>query len=173
MPAAPTHPLDLIKVRKQLQGESLKAHTAAVHGFRPALDLHTASVLPPPPKVGPLAVGVRIVQSEGVKALFSGVSATVLRQTLYSTTCMGLYNILKQKWTDSESKHIPLTSKITAGLIAVAVGASVGNPANVAMVRMQADGRLAPSQRRNYKSVIDAITSMSKQEGQFRFERNN
>ncbi|GAY38776.1 hypothetical protein CUMW_039270 [Citrus unshiu] len=33
------------------------------------------------------------------------------------------------------------------------------------MVRMQADGRLPPAQRRNYKSVVDAITSMAKQEG--------
>ncbi|KAE8722366.1 Mitochondrial uncoupling protein 6 [Hibiscus syriacus] len=33
------------------------------------------------------------------------------------------------------------------------------------MVRMQADGRLPVSQRRNYTSVVDAITRMSKQEG--------
>ncbi|KAL0449453.1 UNVERIFIED_CONTAM: Mitochondrial uncoupling protein 5 [Sesamum latifolium] len=55
--------------------------------------------------------------------------------------------------------------KITAGLIAGGVGAAVGNPADVAMVRMQADGRLPPAQRRNYKSVVDAITQMSKNEG--------
>ncbi|KAJ8773325.1 hypothetical protein K2173_028502 [Erythroxylum novogranatense] len=110
-----THPLDLIKVRMQLQ-------------------------------VGPVAVGMRIVQSEGVAALFSGVSATVLRQTLYSTTRMGLYDVLKQKWTNEDT-------------------AAVGNPADVAMVRMQADGRLPPAQRCNYNGVIDAITKMSKQEG--------
>ncbi|CBI19247.3 unnamed protein product, partial [Vitis vinifera] len=67
-----THPLDLIKVRMQLQGES------------------------------------HIVQAEGVSALFSGVSATVLRQTLYSTTRMGLYDVLKQKWSDPDSGNMPL-----------------------------------------------------------------
>lgn len=97
--------------------------------------------------------------------MFSGVSATVLRQTLYSTTRMGLYEIFKQKWSDPNSGTLSLGRKIAAGLIAGGIGAAVGNPADVAMVRMQADGRLPASQRRNYKSVVDAISQMAKQEG--------
>ncbi|KAK7346051.1 hypothetical protein VNO80_20564 [Phaseolus coccineus] len=145
-----THPLDLIKVRMQLQGET------------PPSSVHA-----PPPKVGPIAIGVKLVQQEGVNALFSGVSATILRQLLYSTTRMGLYDLLKKKWSDpnSTSGTMPLTYKITAGLIAGGIGAAVGNPADVAMVRMQADGRLPPSQRRNYNSVVDGITRMAKDEG--------
>lgn len=115
--------------------------------------------------MGLVSVGARIVRAEGVAALFSGVSATVLRQTLYSTTRMGLYDILKKKWSDPRSNTLPLSRKITAGLVAGAIGAMVGNPADVAMVRMQADGRLPAHQRRNYRSVVDAIASMSKQEG--------
>ena len=171
-----THPLDLIKVRMQLQGET-HVPNPAVQTVRPALAFHTttnttssAIRMPPPPppaaaRVGPVATGIRIFQTEGVAALYSGVSATVLRQTLYSTTRMGLYDILKQKWTNKETKTMPLSRKITAGLIAGGIGAAVGNPADVAMVRMQADGRLPLSQRRNYTSVIDAITRMTKQEG--------
>ncbi|CAN1216232.1 Mitochondrial uncoupling protein 4 [Linum perenne] len=102
---------------------------------------------------------------EGLSALFSGVSATVLRQTLYSTTRMGIYDILKHKWTDPRTKIMPLQKKIGAGLIAGAIGATVGNPADLAMVRMQADGRLPLAQRRNYSSVVDAIMRMSRQEG--------
>ncbi|KAJ0098151.1 hypothetical protein Patl1_28297 [Pistacia atlantica] len=163
-----THPLDLLKVRMQLQGEA-HAPTQPVQSLRPALAFPTTTtavhVQPPPPRVGLVTVGVRLVKQEGVTALFSGVSATVLRQTLYSTTRMGLYDILKNKWTDPETRTMPLTSKIVAGLIAGGIGAAVGNPADVAMVRMQADGRLPPAQRRNYKSVVDAITRMAKQEG--------
>ncbi|KAL5779862.1 hypothetical protein ACOSQ2_010599 [Xanthoceras sorbifolium] len=175
-----THPLDLIKVRMQLQGEnaaiSVPTHQH-LQSLRPALAFQPTSATvhfpstsfhvpsPPPPRVGPISVGMRIVQTEGVAALFSGVSATVLRQTLYSTTRMGLYDILKQKWTNKDSNTMPLIRKISAGLIAGGIGAAVGNPADVAMVRMQADGRLPPAQRRNYKSVIDAITQMSRQEG--------
>ncbi|KAL5982371.1 Mitochondrial uncoupling protein 5 [Asimina triloba] len=145
-----THPLDLIKVRLQLHRET------------PALATTIATLAPP--RVGPIFVRVRIVRDEGLRALFSGVSATVLCQTLYSTTRMGLYEILKSKWSDADSGTIPLPRKIAAGLIAGAVGAAVGNPADVAMVRMQADGLLPESQRRNYRSVGDAIERMWRQE---------
>ncbi|KAJ7953531.1 Mitochondrial carrier protein [Quillaja saponaria] len=172
-----THPLDLIKVRMQLQGEAHAPNpNPAVHNLRPGLAFHNGTATfpgsinvvrqPPPVRVGPISVGVRIIQQEGVAALFSGVSATILRQTLYSTTRMGLYDILKQKWSDPKTGgNMPLSRKITAGLIAGAIGAAVGNPADVAMVRMQADGRLPQAQRRNYKSVVDAITRMAKEEG--------
>ncbi|XP_065873867.1 mitochondrial uncoupling protein 5 [Euphorbia lathyris] len=167
-----THPLDLLKVRMQLQGESHAPNPASVQTLRPALAFHPGATihvpqqpLPPPPRVGLVSLGVKLVQKEGAAALFSGVSATVLRQTLYSTTRMGLYDIFKQKWTDPKTKTMPLASKIGAGLIAGGIGAAVGNPADVAMVRMQADGRLPPAERRNYKSVVDAITRMAKQEG--------
>ncbi|KAJ6860190.1 hypothetical protein NC651_036521 [Populus alba x Populus x berolinensis] len=170
---ASTHPLDLIKVRMQLQGESHIPNLSSVQSYRPAFTLSSAAnislpttlELPPPPRVGPLSIGVRIIQSEGAAALFSGVSATILRQTLYSTTRMGLYDVLKHKWTDPDTNTMPLVRKIVAGLISGAVGAAVGNPADVAMVRMQADGRLPIEQRRNYKSVVDALSQMSKQEG--------
>ena len=168
---ASTHPLDLIKVRMQLQGEP-HLPNPSVQVYRPALAMNSGAVgnvsisqVVSQPRVGPISIGVRIIQSEGVAALFSGVSATILRQTLYSTTRMGLYDILKNKWTDKETGNLPLTSKIAAGLIAGGVGAAVGNPADVAMVRMQADGRLPVDQRRNYKSVIDALGQMTKQEG--------
>ncbi|XP_059301245.1 mitochondrial uncoupling protein 4-like [Lycium ferocissimum] len=145
-----THPLDLIKVRMQLQGES----PATVQNLRPALAFQSATTnihIPvAPTRVGPVSVGVKIIQQEGVKALFSGVSATMLRQTLYSTTRMGLYDMLKQKWSDPDNdSNMSLSRKILAGLIAGGVGAAVGNPADVAMVRMQADGRLPLAQRRN------------------------
>ncbi|KAL7104314.1 hypothetical protein ACP275_08G236200 [Erythranthe tilingii] len=163
-----THPLDLIKVRMQLQGESSAAPVQTA-SLRPALAFQTTAAAhnfpTPPPRVGPVSVGLRIIQQDGAGALFSGISATVLRQTLYSTTRMGLYEVLKTKWTDPETKTMPLTSKIGAGLVAGGIGAAVGNPADVAMVRMQADGRLPASQRRNYKSVVDAITQMSRSEG--------
>lgn len=149
-----THPLDLIKVRMQLQGEN-------GHHESPGKNIQVSR----PPRVGPIAVGMRIIQQDGATALFSGVSATILRQTLYSTTRMGLYDMMKKKWTDPETGNMLLWKKIGAGLIAGGIGACVGNPADVSMVRMQADGRLPVSQRRNYKSVVDALSHMAKNEG--------
>ncbi|KAI4375596.1 hypothetical protein MLD38_013449 [Melastoma candidum] len=159
---ASTHPLDLIKVRMQLSGES--PAMAAAYSLRPAAS-GVAAVTLPPPRVGPISMGLRIFEAEGAAALFSGVSATILRQTLYSTTRMGLYEALKAKWTDPQTRTIPLRHKIAAGLVAGGVGAAVGNPADVAMVRMQADGRLPAAERRNYAGVTDAIRRIVQQEG--------
>ncbi|KAF3320707.1 mitochondrial uncoupling protein 5-like protein [Carex littledalei] len=173
-----THPLDLIKVRMQLQGEPAPAPAAQL---RPAMAFHNGGgatmalphqqhhhlpTMAPPRKPGPISVGAQILRSEGPAALFSGVSATVLRQTLYSTTRMGLYDIMKKKWSpNGDGASLPLHRKIAAGLVAGGIGAAVGNPADVAMVRMQADGRLPLAERRNYKSVGDAILRMARQEG--------
>ncbi|KAK4274164.1 hypothetical protein QN277_017435 [Acacia crassicarpa] len=170
-----THPLDLIKVRLQLQGEkhSVPVRPQPVENLRTAYAFHShssATAAPPAtlgiqPRGGLISVGVRIVQSEGVAALFSGVSATVLRQALYSTTRMGLYDVIKHKWTDPDTGKMLLTRKVAAGLIAGGIGAAIGNPADVAMVRMQADGRLLTAQRRGYKNVFDAIARLVSQEG--------
>lgn len=51
------------------------------------------------------------------------------------------------------------------GMFAGMCGAFVGTPAEVALVRMTADGRLPAEERRNYKSVVDALTRITKQEG--------
>ncbi|KAJ7547545.1 hypothetical protein O6H91_08G091000 [Diphasiastrum complanatum] len=157
-----THPLDLIKVRMQLQVEPA-AHPSLAFAGQPGF------ALPRPPPSGPLSVGIKVVQTEGALALFSGVSAAVLRQTLYSTTRLGLYDLLKQQWQDPSSQKettgLSLPKKVAAGLLAGGIGAIVGNPADVAMVRMQADGRLPAHQRRNYAGVGDALVRMVRQEG--------
>ncbi|XP_026318427.1 mitochondrial 2-oxoglutarate/malate carrier protein-like [Hyposmocoma kahamanoa] len=58
-----------------------------------------------------------------------------------------------------------LIEKIGIGMTAGAAGAFVGNPAEVALIRMTADGRLPPEQRRNYKNVFDALGRIINTEG--------
>lgn len=164
-----THPLDLIKVRMQLHGEGPPAPALAFPGGG-AHHHHHHHLLQqqPPRRPGPIAVCAQILRAEGPTGLLSGVSATMLRQTLYSTTCMGLYDTLKRRWERDDGGGggpLPLHRKVAAGLFSGGVGAAVGNPADVAMVRMQADGRLPAAQRRNYRSVADAIVRMARDEG--------
>jgi hypothetical protein len=47
-------------------------------------------------------------------------------------------------------------------LIAGFVGSLVGNPADLALIRMQADARLPVAERRNYKNVVDAFKRITK-----------
>lgn len=49
--------------------------------------------------------------------------------------------------------------------MAGAVGAFVGTPAEVALIRMTADGRLPLAERRNYSGVFNALSRMVKEEG--------
>lgn len=46
-----------------------------------------------------------------------------------------------------------------------AIGSFVGNPTEVALIRMTSDGRLPVDQRRNYSSVFNAIARIYKEEG--------
>lgn len=134
-----THPLDLIKVRMQLQGEHsvsldqnpnpnlvLNHNILPVKPYRPvfALDSLIGSISLLPSSIHapssstrsvmtPFAVGAHIVKTEGPAALFSGVSATILRQMLYSATRMGIYDFLKRRWTDrltGNNTKIPLVT---------------------------------------------------------------
>jgi solute carrier family 25 oxoglutarate transporter 11 len=50
---------------------------------------------------------------------------------------------------------------LTAGFL----GAMIGNPSDLALVRFQSDGALPPDQRRNYKHVFDAFGKIIKEEG--------
>ncbi|VDM38870.1 unnamed protein product [Toxocara canis] len=55
--------------------------------------------------------------------------------------------------------------KATLGLTAGAAGSFVGTPAEVALIRMCADGRLPADQQRNYKNVFDALIRIVREEG--------
>ncbi|XKL60810.1 hypothetical protein PGB90_007867 [Kerria lacca] len=55
--------------------------------------------------------------------------------------------------------------KAALGMFAGMCGAFVGTPAEIALVRMTADGRLPDVEKRNYKNVFDALTRITKQEG--------
>lgn len=48
-------------------------------------------------------------------------------------------------------------AKLGLASMAGSVGAVIGNPAEIALIRMTADGQMPPEKRRNYKNVIDAL----------------
>ena len=111
-----------------------------------------------------IATFVHVVQNNGVKGLYSGISASLLRQITYSTTRFGVYEDLKQRaTTETSTPSMPLLMAIaaTSGFL----GGVVGNPADVLNVRMQHDAALPVANRRNYKNAVDGLIRMSKEEG--------
>ena len=61
------------------------------------------------------------------------------------------------------TRNVPLLALCAAS--AGGLGAFVGTPAEVALIRMSADGKLPPSQRRNYTWVGNALTRVVREEG--------
>lgn len=78
---------------------------------------------------------------------------------------MGLFNTLTNNIKKSKGRNLTLFEKAYCGLTAGFVGSIVGNPADLALVRFQADTLLPKEERRNYRNVGDALTRIIKEEG--------
>uniref|UniRef100_F7DHG1 Mitochondrial 2-oxoglutarate/malate carrier protein n=1 Tax=Xenopus tropicalis TaxID=8364 RepID=F7DHG1_XENTR len=136
-------PLDLVKNRMQLSGEGAKTkeYKTSFH-----------------------AVG-SILRNEGLRGIYTGLSAGLLRQATYTTTRLGIYTILFEKFTKADGTPPNFLMKAAIGMTAGATGAFVGTPAEVALIRMTADGRMPVDQRRGYTNVFNALVRMSREEG--------
>lgn len=141
--AAVTHPIDLLKVRMQLYGESGKEVG----------------------RIGLFKTGITLIRKEGPLAIYKGLSASLLRQATYTTTRFGAYDFLKDYITNNGQSTLPLYQKIGISMAAGSVGAFVGTPSDVVMVRMQADGKLPVEQRRAYRNVFDGLYRILREEG--------
>ncbi|XP_076657298.1 mitochondrial 2-oxoglutarate/malate carrier protein [Halictus rubicundus] len=106
-----------------------------------------------------------IIKNEGLLRFYSGLSAGLVRQATYTTVRLGIYNQLQEYWrqTHTGKPNFGILSLMAA--TAGSMGAFVGTPAEVALVRMTADGRLPKDQRRNYKNVFHAFAIIVRDEG--------
>lgn len=102
-----------------------------------------------------------VFKHNGILGLYSGLSASLLRQITYSTTRFGIYEELKARTTSAPSFPVLIAMASTSGFL----GGIAGNPADVLNVRMQHDAALPPESRRNYKNAIDGLIRMTREEG--------
>lgn len=139
-------PVDMIKVRIQLAGEGKAGG----------------------PKATPLSVTREILASGKAMDLYTGLSAGLLRQAVYTTARLGFFDTFMGSLTaraKAKGQQIGFAERATAGLTAGGLAAMIGNPADLALIRMQSDGLRPLAERKNYKSVIDALSSIAKSEG--------
>ncbi|KAK4189399.1 putative mitochondrial 2-oxoglutarate malate carrier protein [Podospora australis] len=139
-------PVDMIKVRIQLAGEGVSGG----------------------PKPTPLSVTRDILASGKALDLYTGLSAGLLRQAVYTTARIGCFDTFMGTFTaraKAKGTSVGFKERATAGLAAGGLAAMIGNPADLALIRMQSDGLKPVAERKNYKSVVDALTSIAKSEG--------
>lgn len=132
-----THPLDLAKVR-----------------------LQTAS------KPGQSLAGMvyQIITKEGFFKIYSGLTASLLRQATYSTARFGIYEFLKESFQEAYQTTPTTSALLPMSMLAGALGGLVGNPSDVVNIRMQNDSTLPIEQRRNYRNAFDGIYRIVKEE---------
>lgn len=105
-----------------------------------------------------------VVRNEGILGLYSGLSASLIRQMSYSTVRFGVYEELKQRSTTKDKKP-SLALLICLSTFSGFLGGVSGNAADVTNVRMQQDRALPEAQRRLYKHGVDGMFRMIREEG--------
>ena len=139
-------PIDMIKVRLQLAGEGVATG----------------------PKPTPLGVTREIIASGKALDLYTGLSAGLLRQAVYTTARIGFFdtfsNLLRTR-AEKTGGTMGFKERAVAGLSAGGLAAMVGNPADLALIRMQSDGLKPAAARANYSSVLDALMRIQRAEG--------
>jgi len=139
-------PIDMVKVRLQLAGEGLRTG----------------------PKPSPLSVTRDIIAAGKVLDLYTGLSAGLLRQAVYTTARIGFFDTFMKTLSSRASaagQTIGFKERAAAGLTAGGLAAMIGNPADLALIRMQSDGLKPLAERKNYRSVFSALSSIAKSEG--------
>lgn len=140
-------PIDMIKVRIQLAGEG-----TAAGGIKPT----------------PISITRSIIASGNVLSLYSGLSAGLLRQAVYTTARMGFFGTFMDRFNSKakrEDRAVTFGERAIASLSAGGLAAVLGNPADLALIRMQSDGLRPLAQRANYTGVLNALSRISKSEG--------
>ncbi|GER50730.1 mitochondrial substrate carrier family protein [Striga asiatica] len=104
-----------------------------------------------------------MLKNEGIGAFYK-LSANIVIEFLCEMRLVK--RILTNKAIEAnDGKPLPLYQKALCGLTAGAIGASVGSPADLALIRMQADATLPAAQRRNYTNAFHALSRIVADEG--------
>ncbi|ROL53064.1 Mitochondrial dicarboxylate carrier [Anabarilius grahami] len=133
-----THPLDLIKVHLQTQQEV---------------------------KMRMTSMATQVVRSDGLLALYNGLSASLCRQMTYSMTRFAIYETVRDKISSRNQGPMPFYQKIFLAAFGGLTGGFIGTPADMVNVRMQNDVKLPPELRRNYAHALDGLLRVWNEEG--------
>lgn len=142
-----TFPLDVAKVRLQIQGEGLNSSQAGI-------------------KNGMFRTIINIARIEGPKSLYNGLCAGLQRQMCFASVRIGLYDSVKNFYngilsSDSTSQgHIWI--RILAGISTGGMSVIFAQPTDVVKVRMQAQITGATPR---YVGTISAYRTIAVEEG--------
>jgi solute carrier family 25 oxoglutarate transporter 11 len=114
----------------------------------------------------PFAIASSMIKNEGFMAMYSGLSAGLTRQIVYTGARLGLFDLFTEESKDKKYDWVNgFAKKSICALGAGGIAAVAGTPADLALIRMQSDSMLPVEQRRNYRGVFHALGSIASTEG--------
>jgi hypothetical protein len=81
---------------------------------------------------------------------------------------MGFFSTFMSRFqakAHAEKRAVTFAERSGASLAAGGLGAILGNPCDLALIRMQSDGLRPKAERKNYTSVVNALARISREEG--------
>ncbi|UJR32199.1 hypothetical protein I4U23_019664 [Adineta vaga] len=137
------HPMDVVKNRMQMSGVggAAKEYKTSFHAL------------------------TTIFGKEGLRGIYSGLSAGLFRQATYTTARLGIYQALLERFRQPDGRPPAFIVNLLLGVASGGLGSFLGTPAEVALIRMTLDGRLPVAERRNYAHVFDALARIIRDEG--------
>ncbi|KAJ6520104.1 mitochondrial inner membrane protein [Mycena sanguinolenta] len=135
-----TNPLEIVKIRLQVQGEAAKAE-----GFAPKGAVH-------------------IIRQLGVLGLYKGASACLLRDIPFSAIYFPTYGHLKKDVFHEgyNGKELSFVELLLSAGIAGMPAAYLTTPADVVKTRLQVEARKGQT---HYKGLMDAFGTIYREEG--------
>lgn len=135
-----TNPLEIVKIRLQVQGEVAKTVTSA-----------------------PKRSALWIVKNLGLVGLYKGASACLLRDVPFSAIYFPTYSHLKKDFFgESPTKKLGILQLLTAGAIAGMPAAYLTTPCDVIKTRLQVEARKGEA---TYTGLRHAAKTIWKEEG--------
>ncbi|KAJ1964567.1 mitochondrial aspartate-glutamate transporter agc1 [Dipsacomyces acuminosporus] len=142
-----TNPLEIVKIRLQVQGEILKEAS----GIGAA-------------KASPIARrgAVTIVKELGLIGLYKGASACLLRDVPFSAIYFPCYSHIKRDIFHEGERQLGIVDLLLAGAIAGMPAAYLTTPADVIKTRLQVEAKKGETA---YNGLVDAARKIYKEEG--------
>ncbi|GAA0183635.1 secondary carrier transporter [Lithospermum erythrorhizon] len=135
-----TFPIDLLKTRLQLHGEST-------------------------PISSPQIIS-QVLKNEGILGLYKGLSPAIVRHLFYTPIRIIGYEYLRNASQPSDHGSLSLVRKGLIGGVSGVIAQVVASPADLVKVRMQADGRLASQgSSPRYTGFNDTLNKIVRTEG--------
>ncbi|KAJ1839144.1 mitochondrial aspartate-glutamate transporter agc1, partial [Coemansia sp. RSA 2708] len=138
-----TNPLEIVKIRLQIQGEMLKEATGAA-------------------KAIPRSSAITIIKELGLLGLYKGASACLLRDVPFSAIYFTCYSHLKKDVFREGERQLGILDLLLAGAIAGMPAAYLTTPADVIKTRLQV---VAKKGETVYTGLVDATRKIYKEEG--------